>query len=80
MNASSTLGLRNIETHVHVGAKTLLKSNKNVALKLMQMSEKWGSCLRAHLHLYLSWKTNKLKENSHYVSKQYFIALMKKSI
>lgn len=27
--------------------------------------------------MYLSWKSNKLKENSHYVSKQYFIQLMK---
>lgn len=27
--------------------------------------------------MYLSWKSNKLKENSHYVSKQYFIRLMK---
>lgn len=27
--------------------------------------------------MYLSWKSNKLKKNSHYVSKHYFIPLMK---
>lgn len=39
--------------------------------------EKLDLHLRAHKYLYLSWKSNKLEENSHYVSKHYFILLMK---